>query len=191
MEAQIGWRVWIGIAGFIVSVVALLIAIPPFMKMFLGRPRIRITFEDGEYGGHRFAEGVVMNEPTDSWIAKVLGIKTDGVPDLSIIFTIKDDIERTIAPVRQVGIIRPGFHDSKAALHVHLPASRLANARFMVAFQSDNGEIRVVGQDGHEAEILPAGQFQVTVVVSTEIKAYRSSRMLTVLGGTPHQLYWN
>lgn len=177
------WQI-ITIISLAVAIVAFLIATPPFTQMIWGRPKIKVFFEEFDYGLACY----LGNEPIAHGILQVLCITRMPVQDLSVNFIITN---KDKTPIFSGLTDRRISYSDTLAHHISLPPSTNTAGFGIVKIEGtkvypckEKRDIPLTNE-----EILHAGVYQVLLLIYVDGRETRKTKDFVVSRNKPYA-YW-
>ena len=128
MIAAIGSWDWVALTGIIIGVVALVIAFPPFLHMFLRHPKVEIVFTQEHHQSSNVLKCELFNRPIRNRLFRSLGARRDTIEDLNVNYQIHEaGSQKIIVPV--VLDVLVNTHSGPP-----VPRARLAESDFSARF---------------------------------------------------------
>ena len=152
-------------------------AVSPFIKMYWGRPTIKVEFEQRKVNGDIWLECLLTNQPT-SWIfSHIFGVERDTADDIWAAFSIEEDrTHRIVVPLAPTQLVKAGCEPTT---HISLPSSLLPMARFAIIFRRQNDKEVKLAQNGN-FQVLPKGQYVVNAIILVSGRVQRASRRFII-----------
>jgi hypothetical protein len=184
-----GWQ-W---AGFILSVVALLIgvmALPTVLQMFHGGPRLEVEFAAaiGAQGGEKWLSCHIFNRPVKNSVLRCLGVRRESLASVFVVFDVcKDGSLKYVAS--SVPVIRVIASNGIQGKSVSLPVSDLP-AEFPIVVARTDGTAVVERFDEGRQPLAP-GRYRVEVqIVAGEMRIRRKAAFAVGIGDGLAGCYW-
>ena len=152
-----GWSDWLGVAGFFVGVVAILMAVQPLAQAFWGRPSLEAVKSQRSVETLRVLEYVIFNKPVPRLLKKI-GVTRSTAEAVMAPFRILDVSDTEVfSAVPKINTF--GTQAQSARIPEGMPGGT-----FGVATISSTGQVRP-GLDVKEASPLPIGDYRVLIQV--------------------------
>jgi len=154
---------WVGV---VLAGVGLTMATPSILQMLLGRPKIKMQFENGVKEVDRFLLVYLSNPPIKNKLLRKLGIRRETIQSLTAQFRISElGSRKVIIPSRQARIYSDDDPDDKGRFRTTLPPTFSVAASIMVVFWDVEKDKAIVLPDRlREASALPEGAYQVHII---------------------------
>ena len=151
------------IAGLILGLVALVIAIPPLLQMVYGRPKIRVGFDMSTEQGAKLLLCNIYNRPITNWFLKKIGV-TLTPTDVFASFDIREHGTNKII----ASAFRARLHDAKAnTTGLSLAAKPSLPVVFVVIEHDDKGAITIDHAPSQTKELrLELGEYFADVKIA-------------------------
>jgi hypothetical protein len=147
---------FIGESGLVISVVALLLAIPPMLQMIFGRPKIRIAVASSFEQGAQLLICSIYNMPIRNWFLNKIGIARSAT-DVFVLFDVREHGTNKII----ANAFRPMLYDSKTSMKgLSLTINPSLPLCFTVVAHDDTGAMTEDHTPSENKRLkLPAGEY--------------------------------
>jgi hypothetical protein len=175
---------YLGIAGIILGLVAIIMAVQSFFQMNWGRPKIKIGFDEGHEEGRKVWLGLVQNEPImKNWLKKI-GVHREPVV-IRVTFKIFKStnelaVQRTFVLLKSAD----GNRAEQIELRTPLPVPFV-----IAACQKDSTAIYAVNLKERTSTVLSPGQYVVHIEVLAEESMHEAKSSL-IVGNTAGKTHW-
>ncbi|MCH7737627.1 MAG: hypothetical protein IH872_09550 [Chloroflexi bacterium] len=187
MEQSSAWWDWIGVAAFVIGVVALVMAFPPLIQAIFGRPRIKVSFTSSEKRPqNRILECGISNTPITKGVLNLFRIDRQAAEDLWAPFDIIESHEGGKV-FDAVPVINT--HTGVTAQRVRLAASSIPST-FGVAVVDLEAQIVYAGLEKSTETMLKPGLYNVNVTVVNGGKKQSPVNQQMVVQRSEPYAYW-
>ena len=116
------WAEWVSLGlGAGLGTAAIILAVPPFIQMYFGRPRLKTEFERYVQEYERPLLMFLKNPPVNRFLA-ALGITRDSIQSLTVQFQVSEAGSGEIEiPIRQVRISSDDRSNEEGEWRIGLP----------------------------------------------------------------------
>jgi hypothetical protein len=175
-----------GRVALILSVVAVLMATPPLLKMIYGAPNVVINFKEEESGSYHFLGCRIYNKPITEGLLKTLGVRRETAQDVVASFVIMElNTDRIICPQTFVKI---ETETNVKGERIQLPASSMTARFFIVEFARDNAQVRVCKE---QDQFLPLGVYRARIIIRTGERWFQNEHRFVVRDSYPFARWGN
>lgn len=188
-------------AGLIISVVALVIgvvALPSAMQAAFGAPKLRLSLDSKDIGGHRVLRCVIHNVPVRNRALRLLRVHRSAAEDVTAHFRIREDgTGRVVNDLVQAMLIPMGMGGPPPSQRIRLAASFLPATLPIVATRKEGGDTWIFWTnpsstgdlDPENGQVLPPGIYVADIVVTaSEAQHWLAGRF--AVGQNAEGLYW-
>lgn len=178
---------FIGESGLAISVVALLLAIPPMLQMIFGRPKIRIKFDSSFEQGAQLLICNIYNMPIRNWFLKNMGITRDAT-DVYASFDLREHGTKKIV----ASAFRPRLYDTKRSVGgLSLPCKPALPLCFVVAEHGDTGAIAVDHALSENKSLkLPVGEYFADINIGSGETRVDAVEQSFTIGADKERTHW-
>lgn len=163
------------LAALIISIIALVVALPTIAQMVWGKPDLRIAFDSKDVEGGKVMTCQLVNLPIIQGFRKKVGVRTTPIEDLVAHFSISEyDSDREIYG-RVPHILK--YDGAINAQRIDLPASIFPAYFGVASVYHDTGTVTVFEKND---VALPIGKYVITVHAQFQENQMEGERNLTV-----------
>jgi hypothetical protein len=129
----------IGVAALVIGAVATIIAVPPFLQMIYGRPKILVRFDESVEQGANLLICNIYNRPITNWFLKKIGVARNAT-DVFASFNVRELGTNEIL----ANAFRASLFDGKANMSgLSLASKPSLPIVFVVVEHNDSGAITI------------------------------------------------
>jgi hypothetical protein len=178
----------IGLVGFIIGLVAFLMAAPYFLQLLFGQPQIGLVFsyDDSESEG-RLIRIHLMNPPIKNRLLKAFRVSRLPAQSVCLSITVINNLTRQVIADSFTTEIDT-FQSSKSIRAVLPPSILLANVSLVQWQRSTNSAVLSVG-----TRLIPLGEgtyiFLIRIDFDGETKRFKP--ILLHIGQTENEMTWD
>jgi hypothetical protein len=175
---------WLALLGVILALVAIVMAIPPFLQMLCGRPKLNVGVDEFTGSEDKQLLVTMKNKAVQRRLLRRIGVIRD-VGEVMAYFDIQEQGtnkfiaknasgQMNCAPTREIGLLVRAL----PAFHVGFP---------VIAFRANKAWI--VDARVNELSQLPAGHYRVDATIICGEQIYRLTKNMKI-GSTAHETRW-
>lgn len=178
---------WQWLLPLIIGVVALVLAVSPFLQMIYGAPRIVMSFEIDDRDLSRYFCFCVWNVPITKGLLKALRVRREQAQDIAANFKILEQgTDRIVCPSTSSYSIKT--QKGKVEERISLPAS-LIPAAFPILFISKDrpSEVHICKES---KQVLSVGAYKVIATLYVGEKTLTQEQKFVIGDKYPYVLNW-
>lgn len=173
------------LVALIIGIIALVMAVQPFVHMIWGRPKVTVDVNVQEMDGARVLQCRIFNYPIVRGILKLLCVRRMAAEDIVASFSIEECASGRVVFPGAVPYITT--YTGTKSQRVGLPASPFP-ARFgIVIVMYDTGEVKPFGED--TTTLLAPGKYCARIDITVEGKPIVEEQEFVVCETRPFA-YW-
>lgn len=182
---------WYWIVPLIVGVVALALAVSPFLQMKYGKPKIELRYNvlDTDSKDTRFLECGIVNKPITNRFLRAWGIQRNEAQDVFVRLTITDLRTKQLV----IHDINPNIYTDRDPEHMRpvLPfLSSFISAHFVVSATTQAGATNTMSSQKYKkTHGLTPGDYFAIIIVSASEDVFTFDKSLHV-GTKMYDTYW-
>ena len=168
--------------ALIISLVAVLMAVPGLLQRKYGAPKIVITFDEEESENYRYLGCAIYNRPILQGLLRRLGVRREMAQDVVASFAISEQgTNRVICPESNTKI---KTQQGVAWDRIELPASVIP-ARIVVVNFDREGKVVVCKEFKEQAKVLASGAYTASIRVLSGDKVHKVEHGFVVSDSHP------
>jgi hypothetical protein len=173
---------YLAIVGIVLALVAIAVAVPPFIQMFWGAPKLSLGLSDDYHGStKRLTVDVRSRMVTRKWLRKMNVIRqpTEALVDFSI-----SEAGKTIVPMVRANLITEKEHGKQVTISTVFPA-------IFVPIICEDGNVKVVRDQEDEEILLKRGRYRIDIDLLFGHDRMIKGHAEFIVGDTPENSYWD
>jgi hypothetical protein len=174
----------LAIAGIVLGLIAIGVAVQGFFQMNWGHPKIKIGFDESHEDGRTAWLGTVENVPVGRWLKKI-GVRREPVK-IGVTFQIYRSNGDLV--VQRIFVLLKADSGERAQQILLYPPIPIPFT--IAACQKDSATVYAVNIKQNTSTPLPAGQYKVDVDVMAEDVLHSASSTF-IVGPTASKTHWS